>query len=639
MVCSPRHRGRRFALAATLAVIGASLTGLSPLAAPAAAQAAATVSGEACAEGEGVTVVVDFTNEAGDSDVIVGCAPGEQATGLAALDAAGFTTGMVPSEPSLCTIDGVPAAGYPVCWQTGFWSYWQQGAEGEWAFATTGTGDGPVVVDSIMGLSWVDDWSTTDSVAPRHTVTLEPEQVTTTTEATTTTTEATTTTTEGTTTTTPTSTPEEPAACTVATPGAGGGADAALDWLACELEASGWLFTESGYPSWSPTVDALLALSIHGRTSHEATVTGTRALEDHVLDYVAGGDPAERYAGSVAKTLLLAGLQGEDVDDFGGLDLDDDLLGLMQAQGDDAGRFSDRSQYGDYSNGFGQAFAVLALSHTEGGVPPQAGTFLLDQQCPGGGFRLYYDDPGGCTDDQYADTDVTGLSLQALLTLPPSAGTQAAVDAAVDYLLGTQDPSGAFVGTGYTAVPNTNSTGLIAQGVRAAGQVGPADEAAAYVLGVQITGEPDARAGDGADVALLAAGPAATNLGAIAYDAAALAAARADGLTEQSLGPWRRATAQGVLALGAPSFGAPAPAAPVAPAVPSDPTDPDPTEPGAGLPWGGDTAGGGGAPGRLANTGAATGPLVRWGVVLVAAGAALVVLQRRRVATAGTDRS
>ena len=61
-----------------------------------------TVTGEACQPGSGVTVVVDFT--ALDNAVRIGCADGPQASGFAALAAAGFTRTDEPGPGTTCTI-------------------------------------------------------------------------------------------------------------------------------------------------------------------------------------------------------------------------------------------------------------------------------------------------------------------------------------------------------------------------------------------------------------------------------------------------------------------------------------------------------------------------------------------------------
>ena len=92
--------------------------------------------------------------------------------------------------------------------------------------------------------------------------------------------------------------------------------------------------------------------------------------------------------------------------------------------GGEAGRFRTTRPAnafgGDFSNGFGQALAILALARTSSGVPASAVDFLLDQQCPGGGFRGDYTTPGGCTADASATVDATGFALQALVTVEPT---------------------------------------------------------------------------------------------------------------------------------------------------------------------------------------------------------------------------
>ena len=101
------------------------------------------------------------------------------------------------------------------------------------------------------------------------------------------------------------------------------------------------------------------------------------------------GDAGSHYGGPIGKAMLAAILQGGDPNDFGGVDLEALSRAAIQPSGLFEGRFSDVSTFGDFSNGFGQALNILALSHTAGGVPANAADFLHAQQCPGGGFRLY----------------------------------------------------------------------------------------------------------------------------------------------------------------------------------------------------------------------------------------------------------
>lgn len=295
----------------------------------------------------------------------------------------------------------------------------------------------------------------------------------------------------------------------------------------------------------------------------------------------------------------------------------------MVVDGDDTGRLSDRSEWGDYSNGLGQALGVIGLART-GGVPAEAVDFLVDQQCPAGGFRGDYSISGGCTDDEDADIDYTAMALLALLEAPTSAEVRGAIDASVAWLLGRQQGSGAFTGTGLTATENTNSTGLVAMALRAVGEIDAADRAQAYVESAQITGTS-------LGGAARAAGPASENLGAIAYDPATLAEAVTDGISAGGLQQWHIATSQAVYAFGATAFG-----------TAQDPVDvPESSTtttvaPGVdgGLPGGVATgpgqAGGPGGSAPLPATGSDSNALAVWGLGFMAAGAAIVALERSR---------
>ncbi|ASW55376.1 hypothetical protein [Plantactinospora sp. KBS50] len=95
-----------------------------------------------CPDAAGVTVVVDF-NELGGGTV-VRCAPGDQATGLAALKSAGFqVTGTLRwGEGFICRIDGRPTAATEKCVDTppasAYWSYWYAANGGSWTYSDKG---------------------------------------------------------------------------------------------------------------------------------------------------------------------------------------------------------------------------------------------------------------------------------------------------------------------------------------------------------------------------------------------------------------------------------------------------------------------------------------------------------------------
>lgn len=344
---------------------------------------------------------------------------------------------------------------------------------------------------------------------------------------------------------------------------------AALDWLAAEIVASDGVLTvsygEESFPDQGLTLDALLALAAGGRADDPAVAVARDGLSSQMADYLTGfAGGTARAAGAVAKTLLTEQVLQSDLSPD--LDLEAELRSLMDLDGDQAGRFRDKEGWGDYSNGLGQALAVLALAASDAGAPVPALDYLLDQQCADGSFRLYYDTGATCADPAEGDPDATAVALVALLAVPGEGAVPAARDAAVAHLIDQQGADGGIAGTGAV---NANTTGLAGGALRAAGQTAAADAAAGFVRSLQWT-------------------KTCADLGAVAYDAAARDRSVAAGeLVDRS--QWVRASAQGVLALGLPALGtagaptaAPAGVAPLAcsaPAPPSTPTTPTPAPP------------------------------------------------------------
>ncbi len=328
---------------------------------------------------------------------------------------------------------------------------------------------------------------------------------------------------------------------------------AALDWLGRELTNSGHRVPAAfgdEFTDWGLTIDFLLALAGGGRASDPETVATKDNVMGNAASYVTGidfGAGNDRYAGPLAKLLYAAQILGVDPSNLGGLDIENELRARMQTSGALAGRFSDQSDFGDFSNGFGQAFALLALARTSGGVPSSAVTFLLAQQCPAGGFRLFYDSGDTCTNDSEADPDATGLTLEALGTTGVP-GASGAVSRVASWLVARQDASGAFGGAGPTVALNANSTGIIARGLRIVGQTAAADKAGAWLMSLQLL------------QANVGTGPAVADIGVIAYDVGTRDGAIANGVPAQGRDQFRRATAQGVLTF--PKITVPAPPPP-----------------------------------------------------------------------------
>jgi hypothetical protein len=123
---------------------------------------------EPCEPNTGVTVVVD-QHEIGASKVYVGCAPGEQADGVEALQHAGFqlegTTGY--GLAFICRIDGEPTPAETPCTTTpgsgAYWSYWRGKPGGRWAFS----GVGAKSPQSRSPINSVEGWSFGGGKPPR----------------------------------------------------------------------------------------------------------------------------------------------------------------------------------------------------------------------------------------------------------------------------------------------------------------------------------------------------------------------------------------------------------------------------------------------------------------------------------------
>lgn len=353
---------------------------------------------------------------------------------------------------------------------------------------------------------------------------------------------------------------------------------AAAFYLQEQLEAGGSHFSVEAdfgtYVDYGVTADAVLALASAGTGQAQARLA-TAYLADNVVNYTGFGDPTEVYAGSVAKLLTVAIVQGQDPRAFGG----HDLVATLEALETESGRFSDDSAFGDYSNTFGQSFALIGLSRA--GVNPSTAAvdFLGQQQCPGGGFQLYMD-AVPCTDDANSDPDATALAVQALIAV--GADSERVGDG-LDYLAGVQGADGGVGGGGPQTAANANSTGLAGQAFLAGGRTAQAGLARAYIVGLQYDCEF----------------PSALH-GGIAYDPAAYAAQQAAGAAAVPVDQDRRSTTQALLALaGTPLYAVTAtgatdtavgltcattpPTGPSEPTGPAEPTGPTaPSEPTGG---------------------------------------------------------
>ena len=253
-------------------------------------------------------------------------------------------------------------------------------------------------------------------------------------------------------------------------------AEAAAGWLARQLVDGSHLETVVGgtaYPDAGLTLDAVLAFAAAGVAGDGATSALAWLGQPANLGTYVGDGTTESYAGALAKLSLTAQVEGLDPAAYGSADVD--LLSRLRALLAPSGRFSDKSQYGDFSNAFGQSYAILALDRA-GGAPAAAVTYLAESECEAGGYPLDFEKPT-CT----PDTDATALVAQALA----AAGATGAARGAVDWLLDQQRPDGSFGGGTSTEAPNANSTGVAAQALAAAGEDEAAAAAVAYLRTLQ----------------------------------------------------------------------------------------------------------------------------------------------------------
>lgn len=304
-----------------------------------------------------------------------------------------------------------------------------------------------------------------------------------------------------------------------ATPGTGG---AASHYLAEQLAAGGHgIASPYGGVDTGLTADTLLALGANGSSGAEATAT-LATYANSVSSYVGTG--GEEYAGATAKSIIVAVAAGKNPASFGGVDLVTRLKGLETT----SGRFSDKSSFGDYTNGLTQALALIAEKKAGIGPDAKAVSYLLSKQCSNGGFAM--DLSKGCS----SDPDSTSFAVQALAAV---GGQSAAVAKADAYLRSVQGADGGVVGGTGAESENSNSTGLAAVAFTLAGDKAAAAKATSFVNSLQFG----------------CAAPASLQ-GAVAYNKADFTAQKALGAKATGAGNETRATAQAALAFAPVSY-------------------------------------------------------------------------------------
>ncbi len=281
---------------------------------------------------------------------------------------------------------------------------------------------------------------------------------------------------------------------------------AAAGWLARELTGRSHFTTSYkgvDYPNQGETIDAILAFAATRTANDYATRATTWLEQPKVLSNYIGDGTSSSYAGATAKVALAAEVRGLNPAKFGGVNLLARLANLLTK----SGRYSDHSSFGDYSNAFSQALAIIAVARS-GQAPASAVSYLVGTECENGGFPLYFGHKT-CT----SDADATGMAVQALLV----AGRTGAATRGLRWLAKAQRANGGFAASA-SAAPNANSTGLAGQAFAAAGWTRRAARAAKFLLSLQVGCSGKA-----------------SQVGAIAFDKTGFLASTADDATAQGL--------------------------------------------------------------------------------------------------------
>lgn len=315
---------------------------------------------------------------------------------------------------------------------------------------------------------------------------------------------------------------------------------AGASWLRADLETSGLFQYSFGGTDGGLNIDAGFALLEAGDA--EGAAAQRERLAPETDGYITGdafGDAGSTYANAVAKLLAFVVASGGDPTAYDGKD----LVARLEAQVGDgttgtvAGQIFDTSQYGDNTNVLGQAFAARALRAVDSPDADAVTEHLLAQQCADGhfplGFRTSAKDT--CTTDA-ANADVAALVVVNLRDQSEDPAVAAAVRKAAAFIASKQAADGSVGGAPPTDAANANTTGLAAWALGEACVLDRAYRAAAWTRALQVDGDQ-------------AGTPLADEVGAIAYDAAALQRDSVDGIQAEERDQYRRATAQAANAL------------------------------------------------------------------------------------------
>ena len=314
-------------------------------------------------------------------------------------------------------------------------------------------------------------------------------------------------------------------------------------WLAAQLGDNGLVHNDQyDFDDIGLSIDVALALEAVGDDASVAKVADAVAANlTSYTSYPVASGKTHVTAGAIAKALELAQSAGRDGKSFGGQDLVAQLEQRVSRDSDTAGRIGDvffpEEQFeADYANTIGQAYAAETLAEVTSALAPDVLDYLLSQQCAEGFFKLSF--ATSCDDASAPSVDVTAIALRSLLDITSTdTDLPIAITNAVAWLKKSQAKDGSFGSDGQITAPNANSTGLAGWALGEAGAKGAASDAAVWVRQHQLA------------VAGSCQTYAAADLGAVAYDDAALSGAADTAIAADTADQFRRASAQSLPAL------------------------------------------------------------------------------------------
>lgn len=225
---------------------------------------------------------------------------------------------------------------------------------------------------------------------------------------------------------------------------AGGGLSGAISYLEGRQMADGG-FAEPGRSTRgadATTAWCVMALCAAGKNPHEVRKNGLSPL-DFLATQAGNWNSATDYE----RALLAAAAAGEDLREFGGVDLVEKVRSFQKGDG----------RIGDAVNS--NAFGILAYRAAGIPIPPGAVNWLRSAQNPDGGW--------GVSPGQASNPDMTAASIMAMR----AAGVSPADDAlrkALSYLRSAQNPDGGFSNAG--GASDTSSTAWCVQALVAMGE-------------------------------------------------------------------------------------------------------------------------------------------------------------------------